>query len=776
MKRLLVIFLFAGALCVVNSASATEISKLMTQNGKTYLTVNNVPFPVLGAQIRLDALLNCDNKTMADVEAYFVKAKELGVNCVQIPISWKMIESQQDIFTFDKVDKILEYANKYGLKIELLWFSTNMIGDSFSYLVPSYLLYPADKRFVRNNEGSFWNYYGFQYTLIFDDEWILQRETDAVRKLMNHIGEWDRANNLRHPVISVQVHNEPDGFARWRYSQLNIRYRDSRPFSKEEAWTMTLRALDAVGKAAKDSEYKVVTRTNIVTYAGLKDFPEVAGANPEDVFNLEGIDFISYDPYVSSVDIIKNNTLEFNAIPGNYTLIAENKGTYENTASLILTAVALGSGYDIYDLATSKFFIDNTSPDFKDQIDHGVYTWDLKEKAHTPSVRSILKGLTAAFPEVAVCPAADFAPFNINGQQPELVCSQTINTTRVRYQFATTDGAMGFALTRDNYLLVYATDAARVQLSNGTFTDAVCGHYNEEGLFVREKDASLVDGQVLNAEKGVLYKINYTPTGALVSNTIDFTGTRVNDKVEYPLLNFEDEDETNDMISHLHTSDWQTNPAYVRNLFTINPDQSGINTTERCASFAGYNSGNEWWYGLDIVLRTPVQLTDNMKFVHAAIMTNNTSVDVNRGLILLNSGGAEMVQTWHPVSGEWADYVFPIPSGATNIGELRFMFNHKAGGQITYLDEVVINNDPNPRTILAGNDNVGEAKEFYVYAADRNIKIVSNTNSLPVKIYNLMGQQIFSGIMHEHETEVPVINPEIYLVKGHKTVQKVMVQ
>ena len=84
MKRLLFIFLFAGALCVINSTSATEISKLITLNGKTYLTVNNVPFPVLGAQIRLDALLNCDNKTMADVEAYFVKAKELGVNCVHI--------------------------------------------------------------------------------------------------------------------------------------------------------------------------------------------------------------------------------------------------------------------------------------------------------------------------------------------------------------------------------------------------------------------------------------------------------------------------------------------------------------------------------------------------------------------------------------------------------------------------------------------------------------------------------------------------------------------
>lgn len=37
------------------------------------------------------------------------------------------------------------------------------------------------------------------------------------------------------------------------------------------------------------------------------------------------------------------------------------------------------------------------------------------------------------------------------------------------------------------------------------------------------------------------------------------------------VLNFEDEDETAEIIDHLHTEDWQTNPAYTRNTFALNP-------------------------------------------------------------------------------------------------------------------------------------------------------------------------------------------------------------
>ena len=47
-----------------------------TEGGKAYLQVDGKPFPLIGAQIRLDALLNCDGKSLAAVEPYFQKAVE----------------------------------------------------------------------------------------------------------------------------------------------------------------------------------------------------------------------------------------------------------------------------------------------------------------------------------------------------------------------------------------------------------------------------------------------------------------------------------------------------------------------------------------------------------------------------------------------------------------------------------------------------------------------------------------------------------------------------
>ena len=48
--------------------SQIEVSKLVTENNKTYVSVDGKPFPFLGAQIRLDALLNCDKMTINEVE------------------------------------------------------------------------------------------------------------------------------------------------------------------------------------------------------------------------------------------------------------------------------------------------------------------------------------------------------------------------------------------------------------------------------------------------------------------------------------------------------------------------------------------------------------------------------------------------------------------------------------------------------------------------------------------------------------------------------------
>lgn len=241
------------------------------------------------------------------------------------------------------------------------------------------------------------------------------------------------------------------------------------------------------------------------------------------------------------------------------------------------------------------------------------------------------------------------------------------------------------------------------------------------------------------------------------------------------VLDFEDEDETFDIIDHLHTDDWQTNTAYTRNTFAINPNKTGVNSSNRCASFSGYNSGNEWWYGLDIVLKNSIPLTPQLKYVHAMMMTNNTDTDINRGLLLLNSDGGSIVEKWVAISGEWVDYVFPIPDGAVEIRELRFMFNHQMD-VITYLDEIIINNDPTPRIGLTSTTNVLVNKDFITYAEDRTIQIVSSAKNLNIEVYSVLGKLIYTGQASGDKIQIPVNEKGLYLVKGNQFTEKILVR
>lgn len=241
------------------------------------------------------------------------------------------------------------------------------------------------------------------------------------------------------------------------------------------------------------------------------------------------------------------------------------------------------------------------------------------------------------------------------------------------------------------------------------------------------------------------------------------------------VLNFEDEDETSAIIDHMHTDDWQTNPAYTRNTFALNPNKTGINTSERCASFSGYNSGNEWWYGLDFVLTDSIPLKSDLKYVHAMLMTNNTETDVNRGLYLLNSGGGELAQVWKAITGEWVDYVFPIPDGAVEIRELRFTLNHQAA-VTTYVDEIIINNDPNPRTGLSATKNVFANKDFMTYAEDMTIQVVASAKNLNVEVYSVLGKLIYNGQASGDKIQIPVKEKGLYLVKGNQFTEKILVK
>ena len=114
-----------------NDEASTDLSPIVvsricqTAEGKPYLEVDDKPFPVYGAQIRVDIFRSVDKLDWDEIELYFATAQDLGVNSVQVSYPWAFLEPKRDQYSFTEIDKIMELANEYDLKVELLWFSTN---------------------------------------------------------------------------------------------------------------------------------------------------------------------------------------------------------------------------------------------------------------------------------------------------------------------------------------------------------------------------------------------------------------------------------------------------------------------------------------------------------------------------------------------------------------------------------------------------------------------------------------------------------------------------
>lgn len=471
------------------------VSRICTSGGgKPYLEVDGKPFAVYGAQIRLDIFRSVDKLEWTEIEEYFSLAEKLGVNCVQIPCPWAFIEPKKDQWDFTCIDKTLEFALRHNLKVELLWFSTNFIGDSYSWLVPTYILAEPSIRLKREGEGDLHGLYGYTYSIDFASDYVLEREKNAVTVLFAHILQWDGANGNTRPVISCQVHNEPDALVRWRLDEKKISHRDGTLLTKAEAWQMTLKALDAVGTAVKNSAYSVATRTNIISGNGVNDFPQTPGISPKDVAALPGIDFVSFDPYMEQVDRIAYEVSQYASLEGNYPLVAENRGDYSNTASLILVASALGGGYDIYDLATSKYITSHSAPPFNTE---GIYNSDFTPKPQVAQTSVLLDGLVAAGEDVAVTPTEDFAVFNVRTDSPQTVLSQTVRTTGAELSFETSSGALAFVLDRGGELVAFSTADAVLTVGNG--------------------QVAADGGNVITLKGGQLYRLPFTSSGKLTS-------------------------------------------------------------------------------------------------------------------------------------------------------------------------------------------------------------------------------------------------------------------
>lgn len=502
-----------------------EVSKIISNEYGRNIEVEGKDFIYLGTQIRVDAFMNCDKYTYADIKYLFKEAAALGVNCIQVPVEWSKIEFAQDEFNFKYVHEMLSYANEYDLKVEIMWYGSNMCGDTHSYSVPNYIL--ADGRtypkFDALRTGEFWNYYGILWYLDFDHPNLVSRETNAVRKLMDYIYTFDSTHGGKKPVIGVQIENEPDAFPRWRIDQYEVKSPTTgAKMTMEEGFEKVCNSVDALGKEVKNAKYKVYTRVNFANatngsvYTGsiVNDAPSYV----KKVNNLEGIDIVGDDCYMSSVRNVKGIINMFNSLPNNFGHIAENAGNYQNTPSLILAALAQHGGYSIYDLMTSPFFIQNGSGDVNQGIiDPGETANTFVYKNHYEETKLLISGLKMVESEIYKLDKDNVFAFNVTSDYPSKSKNQSISSKHSTIEFTTSQTALGFGLDFGSYIDLFLTHDASIKLSNGTITEVHTGSLLDD-VFTSSGSVTF-NNNTVNISGGQVYRITYTSSGPIESTT-----------------------------------------------------------------------------------------------------------------------------------------------------------------------------------------------------------------------------------------------------------------
>lgn len=550
----------------VTQGYTEPVSKVVTlDNGKTIVKYRDETFVGTGVQIRTDSYMNTDKLTMDEMEIFFAKAAELGVNTVEVPVEWKDIEIDDNVWDFTYMKQLLDFVNKYNLKLELLWFGTNMCGDSHGFSIPEYILkdgktYP---KCDSSRTGEYWAYYGVLWALDFTNPNLIERESYAMQKVLKYVYEYNEdANNPykgKYPLVAFQVLNEADIFARFRVKTRHIKnphshvespdYETNDYFSSfDEAFKWVKDAYRAYGNAVKSSAYPVYTRVNLASAFKADEWNHSTGVfyNDNDAYSskedvkdvdtwikeiddIDSIDAIGDDPYYDKVFLIKGVSYKTaNKLKNNYSHVAENYGRLPNTPSLILAAASQGAGYNIYDLASSPFFISHGSA----EVDQGICQYFdevvvdpetgeatrnqlLVDRPHFDTTRKVLNGLKLSGANAVEFDPDDFVAFNCFDTLNDEI-SQDISGVSAEYHFSTKDTALGFATCNKKVIDVYFTEKAHIKIDGVTATKIETLKFDSNGNVVTNTlDTTNTD---FEAEGQVLYRITCSDVGTFVSS------------------------------------------------------------------------------------------------------------------------------------------------------------------------------------------------------------------------------------------------------------------
>ena len=431
---------------------------------KFVLRVGGKPYYMANVQVRLDKLKgNCGFTTPASRDSVIKRAALDGFNTVGIPIHWREVEPVKDMFDWTILDEYMGLCKKYGIKMEMLWFSWSSGGrvqwlDANNLRTPDYV--------CSLNGTSEFNmlHKSWEYSLDWRDTKLRDREKYVLSQIMEHIALWDANNNNPSTVIGVQLGNEARGH-----------------YENTATAAEIINYYSAVGAAVKESKYVTWTRLNCVSY-------ETTGRTSanETKRNSGGtnIDFVGVDIYGTSASGIKGNVSGYLGATGkNYLMIMESGAEVSAAGIYQMAALSGDKAYSHYDFAG----VDG----------HDLYSRNgltLVAKSHVQSVRNVNKVMNLDNADIALKKqGTGLYVYNYAGSS---TVAETGIESIVFTPASTTSQAIAVRRSSSELVLMTTGGGAFTYPSTTNVLSASKGYFDSNDVWVNQGDVSFTSTSI----------------------------------------------------------------------------------------------------------------------------------------------------------------------------------------------------------------------------------------------------------------------------------------
>jgi hypothetical protein len=445
--------------------------------GKKYLEVDGKPFLVGHVQnAGVQETLGNQGGAFATplpldwMENLFEKTKAVGFDTISIILRWRDWEpTTRGVYDWTVIDKYVDWADKYGLRIDFAYFGSNSCGGTrlkgynqgWATFVPDYL---------QDKEKYFGNglYVGVNHMPWLPDggphdadaRFVMNSEVNAVGALFDHLAVKDTT----HRTILFQVQNEPDWHGKYNSAQ------------KPLVWNW----MNAIGNAVKTSDYRVATRVNAGGNMPFQDFQSISG--------LSGIDGVGDDAYSNHVEVIGNVIRNQSVLGGtNLPHISENDGGYGNHTSLELAALVNGGYYDVWELDGNN--------------GQAMYTGDYTRwtvgtpgtmTAGTTRMSYLLPALSKIGALVSTAPPHRMAGFNIDTDAPVAGYSGTKQVYSHQVRYTGNDVALALSDNNSVYVVSDTSSSAAFKVYQRPLA-VTSGHQDSAGAWVVDTTKTFTD-------------------------------------------------------------------------------------------------------------------------------------------------------------------------------------------------------------------------------------------------------------------------------------------